>query len=395
MSDVLPRATAGTQDVRLRKALMGHASFKDGLAISTTSTFEALPSGAGVSVPLSGRGEVEFSAHHTFRLPREGGQPHECDVVHRFSVRTPHDLNAGIREWALHREHKANAARHDILARTGLLSQIKDLGKIVSNRGGYQSHPDLFSTCDPTHASKQRGGTGGKGAKGAKGATGLLTEAADELTGLRHCRELHRVASEALDQLSRDQTVQKNGREGVPEGWNAAQCKTPTRFHQASAWLNVNRADDVNLLHVHPRDKLSATYYVTAGAASRAPLLGGRGESASNLDGCLVFRAGASVRADGRPAETSHSYMNVPPVPGALWIFPGSVPHVVMGMSQPDGTPSAADDPTHSPCGLAEILSHQASKILLPNEPERLAARDLCDPRISVAMNFSTFAAPR
>jgi len=296
MSDVLPRATAGTQDVRLRKALMGHASFKDGLAISTTSTFEALPSGAGVSVPLSGRGEVEFSAHHTFRLPREGGQPHECDVVHRFSVRTPHDLNAGIREWALHREHKANAARHDILARTGLLSQIKDLGKIVSNRGGYQSHPDLFSTCDPTHASKQRGGTGAKGAKGAKGATGLLTEAADELTGLRHCRELHRVVSEALDQLSRDQTVQKNGREGVPEGWNAAQCKTPTRFHQASAWLNVNRADDVNLLHVHPRDKLSATYYVTAGAASRAPPRAHRPPAAGSVASApLTSRAVASA----------------------------------------------------------------------------------------------------
>ena len=178
---------------------------------------------------------------------------------------------------------------------------------------------------------------------------------------------------------------------------SARTCETPLALEAASALAFTSAcAASRSALARASRSLASASRAERAASDSAgAAFAAGRGESASNLDGCLVFRAGASVRADGRPAETSHSYMNVPPVPGALWIFPGSVPHVVMGMSQPDGTPSAADDPTHSPCGLAEILSHQASKILLPNEPERLAARDLCDPRISVAMNFSTFAAPR
>ena len=96
--------------------------------------------------------------------------------------------------------------------------------------------------------------------------------------------------------------------------------------HRANAWLNVNRADDVNLMHVHQQGRLSATYYVA-----------GSQPAEHSLDGRLVFRTGARKRHKGEASPASHAYMSVPPVPGTLWLFPGSVPHRVFGMSGASG----------------------------------------------------------
>ena len=45
-----------------------------------------------------------------------------------------------------------------------------------------------------------------------------------------------------------------------------------------------------------------------------------------------LFRTGPRPRSDGMPPSSSHSYFAVPPEAGTLWLFPGSIPHCVMGM---------------------------------------------------------------
>ena len=91
-------------------------------------------------------------------------------------------------------------------------------------------------------------------------------------------------------------------------------------LHRANAWLNVNRATDENIMHVHNPQKWSATYYVAAPP-----------ESIEKLDGRLVFRSGNKRRADGQPSPISHSFMTVPSVPGSLWQSSGLSPNSVPG----------------------------------------------------------------
>lgn len=117
----------------------------------------------------------------------------------------------------------------------------------------------------------------------------------------------------------------------------------------------------VAALHIHNPKELSAIYYVAAGQ-ERPP-------GAPRTDGCLLFRAGPCLRPDGGPclppdgqASAAHSFMRVEPTAGTLWIFPGGVPHAVMG--------------TESAVPRAHDSQHEAVT--------RLAVR----PRISVAMNF-------
>ena len=69
-----------------------------------------------------------------------------------------------------------------------------------------------------------------------------------------------------------------------------------------------------------------------------------KGEKVTKIDeimlgdcyGYLVFRGG-KPRCDDEEAEedearanASHCYFAVPPVPGTLWLFPGTVPHCVL-----------------------------------------------------------------
>ena len=47
--------------------------------------------------------------------------------------------------------------------------------------------------------------------------------------------------------------------------------------------------------------------------------------------------AAAAAACGGAAACCSHSYMSVAPLPGTMWIFPGSVPHAVMHTVLPPG----------------------------------------------------------
>ena len=56
-----------------------------------------------------------------------------------------------------------------------------------------------------------------------------------------------------------------------------------------------------------------------------------------------VFRAGPRDEAEGGPSLAAadgapcRSYLPVPPHPGTLWLFPGSMPHLVMRRKLPPG----------------------------------------------------------
>ena len=329
----LQPATVGTQSVRLRKALMSTVDVihLDGLALPTSSTFEALDP-VPIQLALTGPATTSFASHTAFNVPREGHAPGQqvYDQVHCFIVKEPSALNAGLTAWALQREAKATAARHDILHRQGNARQAIDLGVVRSNRGGYQSQPDLFEK--------------------PKAPRNLAAVDAQEESGARHLRELHAIASDAVSACGR-----------------APLC-TP---HAACAWLNVNRNDDVNKLHIHATF-MSATYYVNDGQTL--------GPETGSMHGCLVFRGGASSKVDeASPLQASHSFMSVRPEPGSLWVFPGSVPHAVMGM----------DDEAE---GVVPIVSTQFRYMNAMDQRKvnehRDGERAQWTPRISIAMNF-------
>ena len=93
--------------------------------------------------------------------------------------------------------------------------------------------------------------------------------------------------------------------------------RSPLVLHEACAWLNVNRATDSNLVHVHHPQRWSAVYFVQSGGVAEVAPPAGH----------LVFRGGH--RSAGGRRRCSHTYFAVPPEPGVLWIFPGSTPHCV------------------------------------------------------------------
>jgi len=105
----------------------------------------------------------------------------------------------------------------------------------------------------------------------------------------------------------------------------------------ADAWLNVNRTPDSNFMHTHQVDLWSAVYYVSEGEPN-AP------GSAHPTCGHMIFRGGPRPVEEGGPrlgndGQPRQSYFAVPPAPGTLWLFPGSVPHTVMHTVLPEGVP--------------------------------------------------------
>ena len=88
------------------------------------------------------------------------------------------------------------------------------------------------------------------------------------------------------------------------------------RAHGGIAWLNVNRELHYNKMHFHDPERLSAVYFVSAGAVS----------SRCQPAGHLLFRGGRS----GLSSQATHSFIAVTPEPGSLWLFPGAVPHCVL-----------------------------------------------------------------
>ena len=91
----------------------------------------------------------------------------------------------------------------------------------------------------------------------------------ENINGRRCCHELHRVASAAVDAVQGD-------------AFGAGSVPTPTvtgqvgllpqpPLHKANAWLNVNRANDTNIMHVHTTNKYALPAPASAQASAQAP----------------------------------------------------------------------------------------------------------------------------
>ena len=126
--------------------------------------------------------------------------------------------------------------------------------------------------------------------------------------------------------------------------------------------MNVNRSSDLNFMHTHDLLRWSAVYFVAAGAWCE-----------ESNGGRLLFRGG---RISSLPSEESHSYLAVPPAPATLWLFPGSVPHAVLGHIVNE------DPPRHPRTGRS---NHSIAADMARGEgraPETA--------RVSVAINYSS-----
>jgi len=376
------------------------------LALPSTSTFEPLLPVA-INVPLTPTAATAFASHTAFEVPRE---PSAAGVgsagtvgVHRFCVNDKALLNEGLKSWALSKEAQASVA-------SAADDDEKVVGVSVSNRGGFQSAPDIFIRMPSPSPELER----------------------ENFAGRRHCRELHLLASVAIDEI--------NGVVGAlpaAEQLAASERGDETIRNDALAWLNVchralhptcpqtcshsrtglrgaqsigtespangcalrvpqvNRASDLNLMHIHAPDRWSATYYVDGGEEFS--------DSAGSHDGNLILRSGGKPRPTAPGATTaplaSHSFMAIPPVAGTLWIFPGWMPHRVIGMTSHAAVLEPAPEAAAEAAKAAEVSlgpppSLPSSSLPLalppplPPPAQGQQSRALSKPRISVAINF-------
>lgn len=373
-----------SEQERIRVALQANDSGPH--ALPEEVSFEPLLP-CGVDVPLFAAAALVFSSHTTYQLPCEDSQ-RGYDTVHRFSILgSKWAMNDGLKTYAMFKERKARrsadmpdgrkihneglpppeqrssaglsayrAFEHAQTrkgsgtsmyscdttpsscgcAKSHAALTAPKAGVYISNNGGFQSYPDLFDYQEAFEDFPALGSTWEEHAAGRSRKQprvrlndwGRAEFTDEDVQGRRYCHQLHGVCSIAIDEIQR---VEGGGRTGGDE------------THAANAWLNVNRGQDINMMHRHCATRWSGTYYVSGGS-----------ESAQKLDGRLLFRTGPKRRAGGQQPLASHSFMTVSPVPGTLWLFPGSIPHRVLGMI-------AATDVT---------------------------TRGMWAPRISVAMNF-------
>jgi hypothetical protein len=191
---------------RLHKALQGETDSKigDRLVLSPSSTFEEIQP-PGINVPLTENGLREFEGHMVYHLPRDVVMLRDAnelgkvfDVIHRFVVREPTALNDGLTEWALHRERKCMIARVQTAVRP---EQLSDLGKTTaSNRGGFQSLSNIFDTWSEAQTGTRWPLAADPLARQQRPLPAERIDEPEELAGRPHLCNLHRIASEALDQ---------------------------------------------------------------------------------------------------------------------------------------------------------------------------------------------------
>jgi len=240
--------------------------------------------------------------------------------VHRFTLNraVSGPLNSSLGAWC---ERKAEAAtEYERLVQASLPPELADMalrvrragsaaGVQLSNQGGFQSYHDLFTE----QVGKKR------------------------KHSYRHCRKLHALFSAAMDQVVGE----------IPRGSSSHDGRPAHELHEAVAWCNVNSDEDSNSIHVHDRKRWSAVYFVSEGEPN-APGF------PNPLGGHLVFRCGprsdvSSAGDDASHVEHHHTharrasqtYFAVHPVPGSFWIFPGSIPHLVLGSTLPAGVTKA------------------------------------------------------
>ena len=185
------------------------------LARPEAATFEPLLP-AAVDMALSSVAALEFSEHTSFAVPHESSD--EVDVVHRFRLKHSARLNAGLERWALHKEQQA------ALAAANAPEHVA--GVRVSNRGGFQSAPDLFIKQAPPLPGEAT-------AAPAK-------ELADEALGRRCCRALHALVSAAVDIINGDE-----GSISAAEQLTLAERGDGSLRHDALGWLHLIASDDL------------------------------------------------------------------------------------------------------------------------------------------------------
>ena len=289
-----------------------------------SATFEPLLPLA-TNVPLSAAAQTTISTHTTYELPCEHeneGIPmsnvQQVDVVHRFTLqrRVAGPLNDRLVKLAERKERLALECEMRLVHTPA--GPGSNAGVVKTNKGGYQSYHDLFED----QASKA-------------------------------CKELRDLVSVALTEIVALE-LDARGRCTSYAGDEAFLRPELGELHTAYAWLNVNRGTDSNAVHQHDVERWSAVYFVSDGEPN-APGF------PCPESGHMIFRCGPKTapahprgpidlaqlptQTSGRinlaqlPAlcPFSHSYMSVAPLPGSLWIFPGSVPHAVMQTVLPDG----------------------------------------------------------
>lgn len=281
-------------DDALRSTLMGRGS----TALPAVSTFERLlPKATNVVLTDAA---TKFATHTTYELPCEpSGARQLVDVVHRFT------LQRRV-AWPLNERLLKLAERKEVLAMEceARLVHIEpgpssNAGVVKTNRGGYQSFGNVFEDSSP---------------KACHALRDLLSVALSEVVALE---------------------LNSAGQSSIYAGDEACLKPEPGELHQAYAWFNVNRTRDSNTIHQHDIDRWSAVYFVSDGEPN-AP-----GFSSPD-SGQMIFRCGPSARSSEPPAVLdpaafSHSYMAVAPLPGSMWLFPGSIAHAVMPTVLPPG----------------------------------------------------------
>jgi len=278
-----------------------------------------------IDVPLSVAAQNTISTHTTYELPceheNEGipeGDLQQVDVVHCFTLQrqVAWPLNERLVKLA---ESKEQLALECEMSRVHIPpGPASNAGVVKSNKGGYQSYHDLFEKGSPEAFNELHDLV----------SVALTEIVALELDALGHCTAF--------------------------AGEEACLYPEMGELHKAYAWLNVNRGTDSNAVHQHDGERWSAVYFVSDGKPNAPGFL-------CPESGHMIFRCGpktlpaqppAPIDLGQLPTQTSsrvdlsqlptlcpssHSYMSVAPLPGSLWIFPGSVPHAVMQTLLPHG----------------------------------------------------------
>ena len=295
------------------------------MMLPATSTFEPLLPWA-TNVILSSAAAKKLSTHTTYELPCEDvGEPQLFDMVHRFTLqrRLALPLNQKLTKLAERKEQLASECEMRLVHTPP--GPGSNASVVKTNRGGYQSYHDLFEDGSPK--------------------------------ALLELRELVNVAISEIIALELDTAGQPSSSDA---GGEARLQPSLGELHASYAWLNVNRLSDWNTVHQHHVEHWSAVYFVSDGEPN-APGF------ACPESGHMIFRCGpkplpAQLPGIDTPVSSSgacsHSYMAVAPLPGSMWLFPGSMPHTVMHTVLPPGV----------------------------NEPEQ--------PRISIGINFQDARPP-
>lgn len=295
-----------------------------------SATFEPLLP-LPTNVPLSAAAHNTMSTHTSYELPCElenEGIPQDdiqqVDVVHRFTLqrRVAWPLNDRLVKLADRKEQLALECEERLVHIPP--GPGSNASVVKTNKGGYQSYHDLFDDDD------------------------------DETTTTNVCNELRDIVSVALTEIVALELALGRGHCTSYAGDEACLRPELGELHKAYAWLNVNRGTNSNAVHQHDVERWSAVYFVSDGEPN-APGF------PCPESGHMIFRCGPKTlpaHAQGpidlaelptQPSRAidlaqlpelcpcSHSYMSVAPLPGSLWIFPGSVPHAVMQTVLPNG----------------------------------------------------------